>query len=84
MLFALEENSVSNTGRVSGELGISQSSVVYYCHDFGKRNQSCQIVSSYQNIAKLLTHLRKYVAFLPCRIFYKPNLSFLINCEQFS
>ena len=41
---AIETNPVSSALRVSGELGISQSSGVCYPHNFGKSIQSCQVV----------------------------------------
>ena len=44
MLQAVEVNLVSSTQGVSGELGISQSSVVCHLNDLGKSIQSCQIV----------------------------------------
>ena len=44
MLQAIETNLASSTWRVSGELSISQSSLVYYLHDLSKSIHSCQIV----------------------------------------
>ena len=48
MLQAIETDLVSNIWKVSGELCISQSSVVCHLHNLGK--------NCYQNIAKLLPH----------------------------
>ena len=41
---AKEVNPVSSTWRVSGEFGISHSSVVHHLHDLGKSIWSCQIL----------------------------------------
>ena len=41
MLQAIEANLLSSTGRVSGKLSISQSSVVYHFHNLNKSIQSC-------------------------------------------
>ena len=41
MLQTIEENPVSTTRRVSGELGISQSNVIYFLHYFSKSIRSC-------------------------------------------
>ena len=45
VLLAVETNPVSNTRGVSGELGISQFSVVHYLHDLRKIIRSFRIVS---------------------------------------
>ena len=45
VLQAIEANPVSSTQRVSGELDISQSSVICYLHDLGKDIQNCWIAS---------------------------------------
>ena len=41
MLQTIEGKLVSSIQRVSGELGISQSSVVHHLHDFGKSIWNC-------------------------------------------
>ena len=56
ILQALEANSVNSDWRVLTKLNISQSSMVHYYRNLKKSIQSCQVVSCYQNIAKLLTH----------------------------
>ena len=51
-----ETNPASSTWGVSGEIGISQSSVIHHFHNFGKSIKSCQnCASRHENIAKLLT-----------------------------
>ena len=56
VLGAIEENPVSCTWRVSGELGIPQSSVVCYLYDHGESIWNCQIVLQVKkNTAKRLT-----------------------------
>ena len=47
---AVKQNLVSSTQRVSGEFGISKSSVVCHLHDFGKSSQRCGIVLHITNI----------------------------------
>ena len=55
VLQAIEAILVSSTLRLSGEYGISQSSVVDHLHRFSKNIQNCLIVPHYQIIAKLFT-----------------------------
>ena len=52
MFQAIEANPASSTRTVSGEHGISVSSVLYYLHNLGKIVYALR----YQNIAKLLIH----------------------------
>ena len=53
----LAENQESRIQRVSGELGISQPTVVRHLHGFDKKHRELlNYASRYQNIAKLLTH----------------------------
>ena len=55
MLQAIEAIAASSTRRVSGELGISQSSVVRQFHDRGKGRWSYQIVP---HVTKILQNFR--------------------------
>ena len=57
VLQAKEANPVSNTRKISGELVISQTSVVHYLHEINMKHQEpLNCASCYQNIEKLLTH----------------------------
>ena len=53
---AIEANLVSCTWRVSGKFGILQSILIRDLLNLGKRIQLLNCPSSYQNIAKYLTH----------------------------
>ena len=54
MLQAIEGNLVSNTQRVSGELSISLSSVMYHLHDLGISMWNCGIVP---HVTKILQNV---------------------------
>ena len=58
ILQTIEANPVSSTRRVSGELSLSQSSVVFHIHDLSKYIKSCRIMF---HITKILQnfHLLK-------------------------
>ena len=60
MLQIIEENPARSTLRVSGKLGILQSSVIHLLHDLGKKHSEVpNYTKHYQNVAKLLTRSRK-------------------------
>ena len=65
VLQAMEANPLSSIWRVSGELSLSQSSVVYHLHDLGKSIQSCQIVP---HVTKILQNFWLILIILYCHI----------------
>ena len=62
-LKVLEENLTYSSQRVTGELGISSSSMSHYIYGIDKIFQWNQIVSRYQNIEKLVTDPSIYYCF---------------------